>query len=284
MRELISFFVRNSKWFFFLLYVVLSCVLLFSRNPYQHHVYLTTANSAVATVYGAANEVYSYFNLRQANNDLNERNALLQAELISLQNQVLRMQEDTLANDTALMPEGARRFEFVVAHVVSNSVAKPYNYITLNKGELDGVKPEMGVVDQNGVVGIVNVVGPHYSRVISLLNPNLKLSCKIKGNSNFGSLSWTGSDPRYATLEELPKHTVFHPGDTVVTSGYSAVFPEGLPVGVVEEGSDGKNDNFFTLKVKLFTDFATLSNAQVVINNDIDELNKLAEADYKPAR
>lgn len=284
MRELISFVVRNSKWFFFLLYVVLSCVLLFSRNPYQHHVYLTTANSAVATVYGAANEVYSYFNLRKANNDLNERNAMLQAELISLQKEVMRLQEDTLAQDTALMPQGARQFDFVVAHVVSNSVAMPYNYITLNKGELDGVKPEMGVVDQNGVVGIVNVVGPHYSRVISLLNPNLKLSCKIKGNSNFGSLSWMGSDPRYATLEELPKHTVFHPGDTVVTSGYSAVFPEGLPVGVVEEGSDGKNDNFFTLKVKLFTDFATLSNAQVVINNDIDELNKLKEADYKPVK
>lgn len=281
MHELFSFFIKNSKWFLFAVYVALSCTLLFNRNPYQHHIYLTTANSAVAAVYGVSNEVYSYFNLRQTNEDLNERNAQLQSELVAMREKYINLTESILA-DTSTLEEPMRRFEFIVAHVISNSVAKPYNYITINKGLADGIKPEMGVIDQNGVVGIVNVVGPHSARIISVLNPNLQLSCKIKGNDNFGSLVWEGNDPEIAILQELPRHTVYAPGDTIVTSGYSSVFPEGVPVGVVVDDFGQKNDNFFTLKIKLFTDFTKLSNVQVIINSQLEELNELEKADYQP--
>lgn len=260
--------------------VAIGCAMLCSRNPYQHHVYLTTANSVVASVYNASNEVTSYFNLRQANEELNERNAQLQAELQTMQEQLYDARAE-LAADTALMAPSMRRFDFIVAHVISNSVARPCNYITINRGALDGIKPEMGVIDQNGVVGIVNVVGPHSARIISVLNPNLQLSCKVKNNDNFGSLVWEGGDPEIATLTELPKHTVYQPGDTVITTGYSNIFPEGVPVGVVLDDLGHKNDNFFTLRVKLFTDFARLSNVQVITNNQLEELRALEQADQK---
>lgn len=280
MQELFSFFVKNSKWFLFIVYVAAALALLFGNNPYQHSIYLTSAGAFTSAVYKASNSVYSYFDLRQINEDLNQRNAELQSELIALQQQLDDYKELAMA-DTIQLPDSVKQFDFIVAHVINNSISKPYNYITLNKGELDGIKPEMGVIDPNGVVGIVNVVGPHSSRVISLLNSNLHISCRLKGNSSFGSLVWEGGNPHVAELQELPRHTVFQPGDTVVTSGYSGVFPPGIPVGTVMADTDKKNENFFSLKIKLATDFTTLSNVQIVLNSQRPEHAKLEEADYK---
>jgi rod shape-determining protein MreC len=260
--------------------MVMAGCLLFNNNPYQHHVYLTSAGEVSSAVFDVAGNVTSYFNLRENNEDLNRRNADLQLEVIALREQVQHLHEkqaelraDTLAPFAAL-----RHYQFIVAHVVNNSVMQAHNYITINKGSDDGVTPEMGVIDQNGVVGIVNVVSSHHARVISLLNPNFRLSCKIKGNESFGSLVWDGIDPRYAVLEELPRHTKYHRGDTVITSGYSAVFPENIPVGIVVSDNKGRNENFFALKVKLLSDFSTLNNVQVVVNNYSEELKALEEA------
>lgn len=273
MHELFQFFIRNSKWFVFALYVVLSCMLLFTFNPYQQHVWLTSAGQVEGAVYGVSNYVTSYFNLRDNNEDLNRRNVTLQHEVLALREQLQSMQERYA--DTTMLMGKARHFDFIVGHVINNSVMRPYNYVTVNKGSEDGVAPEMGVIDQNGVVGIVNVVSPHYCRIISLLNPHFRLSCKIKGDESFGSLVWDGQDPRYAVLEELPRHTVYHKGDTIVTSGYSAVFPAGLPVGVIEKNNASENDNFFSLKVRLLSDFTKLNNVQIVRNNNKDELRQL---------
>ena len=141
------------------------------------------------------------------------------------------------------------------------------------------VKAELGVIDQNGVVGIVSVTGRKNARVISLLNPNLRLSCKIKNSDHFGSLVWDGNDPTTALLEELPRHTVYNPGDTIVTSGYSAVFPPGLPVGIILDDNRDHNENFFTLKIRLFADFTALGNVQIVTNNYGEELAKIEQRD-----
>lgn len=278
MHELFSFFIRSSKWFVFVFFVALSCALLFSGNPYQHHVFLTSANSAASGIYNMRNGVASYFNLREINEDLNLRNAALQSEVLALREHIREADARALA-DTMRLPGVLAQYDFVVAHVINNSIARPYNYITINKGAADGIAPEMGVIDQNGVVGIVNVTGEHSARVISLLNPHFKLSCKIKGSEHFGSLVWDGNDPTVALLEELPRHTVFSPGDTIVTSGYSAVFPEGIPVGYVMEDHRRHDENFFTLKVRLSTDFTTLSNVQVVVDSLRTELLTLEASD-----
>lgn len=271
MRELFNFFIRNSKWFVFAFFAVISCMLLFQGNPYQHHVFLTSANSISAAVYKVSNNVTSYFHLHDINEDLNRRNAVLEKEVINLREEIQRYREAGFT-DTMVTDSGVDHFDFIVAHVINNSISKPYNYLTLDKGSLDGVRPELGVIDQNGVVGIVSVTGNHSARVISLLNPDFRLSCKIKGSDHFGSLIWDGIDPTTALLEELPRHTVFEPGDTVVTSGYSAVFPPGLPVGVILDDGREHKENFFTLQVRLFADFTSLSNVQIVMNNYAEEL------------
>lgn len=278
MNELFNFFSKNSKWFVFAILVITSLTLLVNHDPYHQHLYLTSAGRVVSSVYKSGSMLGSYMNLRSINEDLNRRNAELQAEIASKNEQIMALRELGY-RDTLQLDSGMRHFDFIVAHVINNSIARPYNYLTINKGELAGVQPELGVIDRNGVVGIVSNVGQHSARVISLLNPNFRLSCKIKRSEYFGSLVWDGNDPREALLEELPRHTVFHPGDTIVTSGYSAVFPEGLPVGVIIPDDSEHNENFFTLRVRLLADFTTLGNVQVVVNNRREELNSLSSGE-----
>lgn len=274
MRALLDFFVRHSAWFVFVLLVTVSCVLLFRGNPYQQAVYMTSAGRVSSSVYGAANSVTSYFYLRTINEDLQTRLADLELENISLRRQLQRADErlfaDSIKPDSALMP-----YNFIIGRVINNSIVKPNNFITINRGSLDGVAPEMGVVDQNGIVGIVNVVGPHTARVISVLNSDLRLSCKVKGSDAFGSLVWDGKTSRQAVLEELPRHVEFSPGDTIITSGYSVVFPEGIPVGTVVEQMRDADDNFYSLRVELLTDFATLSTVRIIQNFQKDEIQEV---------
>lgn len=274
MRALLDFFVRHSAWFVFVLLVTVSCVLLFRGNPYQQAVYMTSAGRISSSVYGAANSVTSYFYLRTINEDLQTRLADLELENISLRRQLQRADErlfaDSIKPDSALMP-----YNFIIGRVINNSIVRPNNFITINRGSLDGVAPEMGVVDQNGIVGIVNVVGPHTARVISVLNSDLRLSCKVKGSDAFGSLVWDGKTSRQAVLEELPRHVEFSPGDTIITSGYSVVFPEGIPVGTVVEQMRDADDNFYSLRVELLTDFATLSTVRIIQNFQKDEIQEV---------
>ncbi|MCM1297350.1 MAG: rod shape-determining protein MreC [Muribaculaceae bacterium] len=274
MRNILHFLVKYVSWFVFAFYVIVSCVMLFRNNPYQHHVYMTSAGALAAGVYNTTNSVTSYFNLHDINEDLQRRNADLEREVISLRRTVNNLEEQVYA-DSMTVVEPLMPYSFIIATVINNSIARPYNYLTINKGAINGIKPEMGVVDQNGVVGVVNLVSDHYARVISLLNPNFRLSCKLKGSDVFGSLVWDGHSPEQAILEELPKHTVYHPGDTIITTGYSDVFPEGIPVGTVVSADRGVDDNFFTLRINLLTDFSQLSTVRVIANKNIGEISEI---------
>ncbi len=271
MSELLKFFVKYSSWFLCALYLLLSAILLLSSNPYQHHVYLTSANVVASGLYRTTNGVTSYFSLREINEDLQRRNSDLELEVYSLK-EIIREQNQRMYADTMTVDSALSRYHFIIAHVINNSINHSHNYITIEKGRLDGIEPEMGVMDQNGIVGIVNVVGDHTARLISVLNPYLRLSCKVKGENQVGSLVWDGKNPGEAILEELPKHAKFIKGDTIVTSGYSSVFPEGVPVGTIMSGTRDREDNFYTLRVKLFTDFSTLSTVRVIRDKMKDEL------------
>ena len=238
-------------------------------------IYFTSANSVVSSVYSVINNITSYFYLRDINDDLQQKNAALEMEVLTLRAQVseyLLQNSDTVGNTLT-----SKQYDYILSRVISNSITLQQNYITINKGQKDGISSEMGVVDQNGVVGIVNIVGDNSARIISLLNPNLRLSCKVKGSDYFGSLVWDGKSPYYAILEEMPRHVKFEEGDTIVTSGYSAVFPEGIIVGFVDEQLNSGADNFFSLKIKLSTDFTQLSNVRVLKNNMKEELDMLKQ-------
>ena len=277
MRNLIDLFVRNSVWFVFAFYMILCGILLFNNNPYQQSIYLTSANSVVSSIYNKMNSITSYFYLRDINEELQQRNAELEMELLALKENLKLFNAESLDSLNTFK----KQYDYILARVISNSISLQHNYITVNKGTDDGVVCEMGVVDQNGVVGIINVMGKKSSRIISLLNPNLRLSCKVKGSDYFGSLVWDGKSPYYAILEEMPRHVKFEEGDTIVTSGYSAVFPEGINVGVIESQLSSGGDNFYSLRVKLMSDFTQLSTVRLIKNNMKNEFDALKRMDFE---
>jgi rod shape-determining protein MreC len=271
MRNLIQFFIRNRAFFVFLFYALVSLGLLVRYNAYHQSVFFSSANTAVGEVYTIAGNVTGYFGLRDINQDLLERNGQLEREI-----QVLKEMVQEMRNE-AVLPDSTTKYDFIMAQVINNSVGSVENYITLNKGRLDGLAPQMGVVDQNGIIGIVSLVSDHYAVVISLLNTKLRLSAKVKGSDYFGSLVWDAESPRFAVMEELPRHVEFHEGDTIVTSGYSAAFPEGIPVGIVAGHSRQRNDNFNALRIELAADFHRLSDVRVIVNNQQREQLSLEE-------
>lgn len=276
MRNLIEFFLKYSSAFLFAFLFVISLALLASNGRFHSSVWFTSANAVSSEVYGVANGVTSYFNLRQINASLQQSNAMLENEVLNL-----RAQIDTyksLLGDT-LADSESPRFNYILATVLNNSVRRPRNYFTIDKGALDGVKNGMGVVDQNGIVGVVNVTGSHTSRVISLLNTTQHISVRLKDSDIVGSLIWKVNDPSIAYMEEVPRHSSFEIGDQVVTSGYSTTFPADLPVGTVVGRVKTDNDNFYVLKVRLSSDFKTLSTVRVLNDAYKEEMDSLVKYD-----
>jgi rod shape-determining protein MreC len=270
MRNILLFITKNSPFLTWLFLAILSLLLLCLRNPYHRTVWLSSANTAIGHVYSATHTVTGYFALRQTNEDLLADNGHLEAE-----NLMLRQQLQQLSDAMDLRADTLPQYEYSIAHVVNNSIAQAENYITLDRGRLDGVTPDMGVADQNGVVGIVASTSDHYALVVSLLNPKLRLSAKLLNSEFFGSLVWDGTDCHHVILQDLPRTVIFQPGDTVVTTGYSASFPADIPVGTVLESHDQSNNNFLTLRVSLFTDFARLNAVHIIRNVRREEQQEL---------
>lgn len=280
MRKLLDFIVRKRHWFLFILLEVVSLMLIYRNNAYQRNIMFSSANVITGHIASVSGYVRSYLNLRDINKELLERNGELEMELIELQDQLDMMRADTTAF-TGFAPDSTEQFpySFIMADVSNNSVTHLSNYITVNKGRKDGVEPDMGVVSERGVVGIVSTVSDHFSVIIPLLNPKFRLSCKVSGSSYFGSMSWNGRDSRYANLDELPRHVEFKKGDTIVTSGYSAVFPAGIIVGKVVDFQKQHDDNFYSLQVELATNFNALNNVRIIKNyRQSEQLNTELEA------
>ena len=168
-------------------------------------------------------------------------------------------------------------YDILKAKVINNSLTYTDNYITINKGEKDGVRREMGVVDGNGVVGIVYLTSDNYAVVIPILNSKSNISCKIRRSDYFGFLVWDGGSSQYAVVKDMPRHSLFSLGDTIVTSGHSAVFPGGIPVGTIEEITDSQDGLSYQLKVKLFTDFGRLNDVRVIVRKGQEEQIKLEQ-------
>ena len=275
MRNLLNFLFRYNHCIVFVLLQGVCFLLLFSFNNYQHSRFFTSANAFVGKIYEATRAVTGYFDLQRQNDVLMERNIWLEQQLLLADKRLKEMEE---ASTTSWPAETTTTmFQSYKAGVIKNSLNRADNYITLNQGSLAGIKPDMGVIGPNGVVGIVYKTSPHYSLVISLLSSKSNLSCKIAGNEYFGFLQWEGGDSRYAYLKDLPRHAEFAIGDTIVTSGFSTVFPQGMMVGVIEEANDTNDGLSFLLKIKLATDFGKLRNVHVLAREGIEEQKLLEE-------
>ena len=274
MLNLIRFFFRNGPFFVWLILTIASFILLVQHNPYQRSVWMGSANYISGSFYKASDNVSSYFGLRQINSEQLSHIAELENEVLRLKH-LVRNYEDF----QSLITDTVSNYRYTIAHVVANSTNKVENFLTLDKGYEDGIRQDQGVADHNGVVGIVSKVSAHYALVISLLNPNLRLSVSLKNEESYGSLWWDGNDPRYALLEDLPRTVQFEKGDTVVTTSYSSSFPAGVPVGMVEESFETDNNNFLTLRIRLFADFRSIQDVHVIDNLDADEVNSLTSAE-----
>lgn len=263
MHTLLNFFIKHNHWFLFLLLEGIGVMLIVQFNNYQNAKMFTSANSVAGNLFAAITDVSSYFALKSENARLLEYNKELNEQVTALQAH-LTQQEDSAT--VAALPHKANGFFYNCATVVNNSLNAVNNYITIDKGTADGVEAEMGVFCNEGVVGIIYTASEHYSVVIPLLNSKSSISCRVKGSDSFCTLQWDGSDTRYSYLVDLPRYTKFEVGDTVVTSGFSSIFPADIPVGRIEKTEDSDDGMFAQARVELFTDFATLRKVYTVGN------------------
>ena len=277
MRNLLDFLARHNHWFLFVLLEVVSFVLLFKYNSYQGSVWFSSANAVAGKVYDSSSAVDQYFSLVDVNRKLTERNVYLERELARLTDTATVAAKDSTYMQR--MQAGVlRKYKSVPARVVSNSLDKLNNFITIDKGTADGVGKDMGVACGLGVVGIVYLTAEHYSVVIPVLNSKSNISCSIRGRGYFGYLHWYGDRPDEAYLDDVPRHARFRIGDIVVTSGYSSVFPPGMLVGKIMRVYNSANGMSYRLRVKLSTDFGNLRDVCVINDSEMMEQMKLLEA------
>ncbi len=273
MQNFLRFLSKFGTLLLFVLLEGFALYLLFSANSFQRSVFLTSANSVIGKVYSWEESFSNYFNLKYENEALINENIALKQNIAKLKTNISRFTDTT--DISVLRFKEADEYRLIPGRVIKNSVIHVRNYMTLNVGKVDGVKPEMGVANDKGIVGVVSNVSDHYSVVIPILNPEVRFSCKLKSSGASGSLVWDETDRRYAMLEEIPPYVHVNVGDTIVTSGYSSIFPEGLMVGIVEEFDFGEEANFLQLKVKLAVRFDAVSNVSVVDYKYRGEARKL---------
>ena len=287
MRNLIAFFKQYSHWVVFLLLEVVSVVLLFQYNSYQGSVWFSSANAVTGKIMEIDAWIGPFFSMGDANQDLTARNIQLEQEVAALREQVAELQRRDSTWQPSSQDKLLSAFKTIPAKVVGNSVSRPDNLITINKGTADGVRPDMGVACGTGVVGIVYMASAHYAVVLPVLNARSNISCAIRGRGYFGYLHWNGGLSDQAFVDDIPRHAKFEEGDTIETSGYSDVFPPGILVGHIMKSHDSKDALSYRLQVKLSTDYARLRDVSVIDNASLKERVEIlreAQDSIKPQR
>lgn len=274
MRKLLDFLSKYNYWLVFILLEAISLCALFRYNGYQGSVWFTSANTVSGKVLEWQSDILAYLALGDNNRALTERNVVLEHRIAQLEHQLEKL--DTQHSYTEQRTDSLlRSYQLLDATVVNNSVLLQDNYITINRGEADGVQPEMGVVCGTGVVGIVYLTAPHYSIVMPVLNSKSNISCRLRKSGYFGYLNWDGGNPLYAWMNDVPRYAKIQTGDVIETSGFSSVFPEGLFVGRVNQVRNSKDGLSYRIKVHLGTDFSRLRDVSIIISSDQNELDSL---------
>lgn len=271
MQQILLFLFKIRAFLLFVLLEAIAVWMIASNNSQQGSAFFNSSNQFIGSILGAQNDVVEYFSLASVNKSLVDKNAEMLMEL-----ERFKQPSDSvfIALDSAL----ASSFQFKGAKVINNSLKLTQNHLTISKGSNHGIKPGMGVFNEEGVVGRVKSVSKNYSSIISLLHTELLISSKIQSNDVFGSTKWDGKDSKIAKLLYVPRHVVVKAGDKVVTSGYNAVFPEGIPVGTVTEVKPGSETNYLDITIELATDFSRISYVYLVENTQQQELDSLNQS------
>ena len=272
MERLFYFFYQYRAFFTFLILELLCAWMIVENNQYQSTKFFNSSNRIAANLIGFSQGVREYFSLREINRELADENAVLRKKL-EQRNQSLYSLESRGIKDPAII----NRFDYVSAKVANNSTALFKNFITIDKGRNAGITPGMAVISSSGAIGKVKSVSERYAVIISLLNIDEQVSSVIKRTGYFGTAQWDGTDPRLIDLRYIPRHVKPLVGDTVVTSGYNAVFPEGVLVGVIKEVSLSEEALFHKIKVELAQDFGRLAFVEIVKSNLRHEKDSLEQ-------
>lgn len=262
MKNLLDFLYKYAHVIFFLLLLSICLVLIILNNSFQQYVFLSSSNTVVGYISEKRHNVNSYLSLKSENQKLLEENERLRNTL------------EYYRKDGIVEIE-SKQYEFIAANVVRATKNQTKNYLTINKGKADGVEQDLGVISNEGIVGITMISGNNYTTVLPIINTLFRLSVKIKKNDYFGSLSWSGSNVNYASLRDIPGYIDISVGDTIVTTGFSAFFPEGIPVGEIHAFIKDKASGFYEIDVKLFTDFNNIQYVYVIHNFEKKEQLKV---------
>lgn len=277
MKEIIKLILKYHFTIIFILLEVISFSLIVLHNNYQRTVFSGYTASFFGTISSIVTTVDDYFYLKVTNDKLVAENTELRNKIEELKAINREIQTDTLWQGIDSI---STDYIYKTAEIINSSFNKTKNYITINKGTLEGINSEMAVCSGDGVIGIVERVSRHYAKVLPLINANLRVSAKIKKNGYYGSLQWDGNDYRYSFLNDIPFHVNAEVGDTIVTSGFSSIFPEGKLIGFVESVNK-ETVNFLTIKVKLATDFKKISDVYVIANTRKQEQQQLEDNSYE---
>ncbi len=272
MQQIFNFIFKNSTRLLFLLLLATSLILVIQSHSYHRSQMVNSANFLTGTVYEEVNEVQTYFSLREQNDKLARENAELRRILFNKKDSTSILEKDSV--------KGYDKIDVIQSKVVHNSYNTSENYLTINSGSKDGIKPDMGVVSSQGIIGIVEKVSPRYATIFSILNIKSKINAKVKRTNHFGSLIWNAKNAGYVQLVEIPRLASVKKGDTIVTGGNSRIFPENIPVGIIDKIYIDTETNYYTLNVRLFNDMTNLNHIYVIKNKHSDEIKKL-EAETK---
>lgn len=272
MNKILEFFYKYLSVVIFLVLEILAFLLVVNKNDLQRSVAFRYATTLSAWTYEVTNLVTDYFGLAEANKYLAEENARLYKEIADYKSKFV----DSV--DVQSMVTYQSSENYLSAKVVFNSVYDLQNYIIIDKGSVHGVEEDMGVFAPQGVVGVVQRVSENYAVVLPIINPEQVISAKIKGNNQLGSVKWDGKSPLKAKLYEIPSHVNVVAGDTVVTSGFSAIFPEGVMIGVVDKAAHVENTMYCDVDINLAVDFQSLSYVTVAVFENKNELLNLQKS------
>ncbi|MFT4983964.1 MAG: rod shape-determining protein MreC [Flavobacterium sp.] len=267
MQQIFNFIFKNSNRILFLLLLCISLLLTIQAHSYHRSKIISSANYLSGGVYQRINNVSEYLNLKSQNDALAIENARLKSVLFAT--------TDSISITKLEKTKDRQPYDIVVSKVIHNSYNVHENYLTLNSGALQGVESDMGVINNLGLVGIVDNTSPRYSTVISILNVKSRINAKIKKSNHFGSLIWNGKSTGFVQLIDVPRLASVRKGDTIVTGMQSEIFPENINIGTIEKVYIDNKTNYYTLDIKLFNDMTNLGHVYVLKSKYRDELNNL---------
>lgn len=275
MNNLLKFISKYHIGFIFLFLELFSSLLIIQNDRYYKAGFLNSANSLSGTVYSFSKNLSIYIGLKENNLKLAEENALLRNKLRSIEYTLIPpFVKDTLNTDTLII-DTLSKFNYIPALAIRNSINKKHNQIYLDKGTKDGIYNNMGVIESKGLVGIIVNTTKYYSIVMPLINEKSRISVKVKNKGYFGTLEWERGDFNIAQVKEIPNHATISKGDTIISSGYSQIFPRGILVGIVSNTEKIEGSSFLKVELSLAVDFSKINYVYTIENKELELFNEI---------